>query len=82
MEQPEANLNLEDDARQTPLHIASSLRQINVVTMLLEKGCKANSLDIFGGPPLRGASSTWLGSSITSKTSLHNITAMLCNRTR
>ena len=51
--QDPANLELPDDSGFTPLHLASSYCQTNVMMLLLDKGAKPNSKSKDGSTPLQ-----------------------------
>lgn len=55
-----ADLSWTDYNNRTPLHISTSLGNVNAVKFLLESGCDSNAIDFMGNSPmddaLRGAS--------------------------
>jgi len=51
-----ADLSWTDYNNRTPLHIATSLGNVNAVKYLLENGCDSNAVDFMGNSPLDDAS--------------------------
>ena len=47
-----ANLDTKNLSQQTPLHMAVETGQMEVVALLLEAGCKINSVNSYGQTPI------------------------------
>ncbi|XP_071796931.1 uncharacterized protein [Asterias amurensis] len=54
---PAVNVNIRDDSNWTPLHIAASVGQEDIVTVLVSKGAEVNSANSTGQTPLHYAAS-------------------------